>query len=61
MSAESPTGTITLTDRSLLRSIQTDWPLIGSAPGASPDGLDAGPVPSACGQEVRCVMCLLLA
>ncbi len=61
MSAESPTITITVTDRALLRSIQPDWPLIGSAPGASPDGRDAGPVASAYNQEARLVMCLLLA
>lgn len=61
MSAEHPTRTFTVTDRSLLRSIQTDKPLIGSVPGGSLDGLDGGPVPSPRGQEVRLVMCLLLA
>jgi hypothetical protein len=54
-------GTTTVTDRSVLRSIQPDRPLIGSAPGASLDGLDGGPVLSACDQEVGLVMCLLLA
>ncbi len=61
MSAEPPTRTVAVADRSLLRNIPPDRPLIGSAPGASPDGLDAGPVPSACNQEMHCVMCLLLA
>lgn len=61
MSAEHPTRTTTATDRLLLRSIQPDRPLIGSAPGAALDGLDPGPLPSACDQEVRLVMCLLLA
>lgn len=61
MSAERPTRTISVTDRSLLRSIQPERPLIGSAPGGSLDGLDRGPVPSPCDQEVRLVMCLLLA
>jgi hypothetical protein len=61
MSAEAPTSTVTLTDRSLLPSIQTGWPRTGSAPGASPEALDAGPVLSAYNQEVRCVMSLLVA
>jgi hypothetical protein len=57
MSTEPTTATITLTGRSLVRSIQPDWHLTESAP----DGLDAGLGPSTCNQEVRCVMCLLLA
>jgi hypothetical protein len=61
MSSESPTRTAAVADRSLLRSIQPDGPLIGSAPGGSLDGLDAGPVPPASNQQMRCVMCLLLA
>lgn len=54
-------STLTVTDPPLLRSIQPDSPLIGSAPGASPDGLDAGPVLSASNHEIRCVLSLLLA
>ncbi len=61
MSAEHPTRTISVTDRSLLWSIQPERPLIGAAPAALLDGLDGGPVPSSCDQEVRLVMCLLLA
>jgi hypothetical protein len=61
MSTEPTTRTITLTGRSLVQSIQPDWPLIRSAPAAWPDRLDAGLGLSACDQEVRCVMCLLLA
>ena len=52
--------TIALAGRSLVPSVQPDGPMLGSAPAASPDGLDAGPDLSARKQEVRCVMCLLL-
>jgi hypothetical protein len=59
MSTEAPT--ITVIDRALLQSIQPEWPLIRSAPGGTPDGRGAGAAPAACDQEVRLVMCLLLA
>jgi hypothetical protein len=61
MSTEPTTRTMTLTGRLLVPSIQPDWPLIGSAAAPSPDSLDAGPGPSACNQDVRCVLGLLLA